>query len=57
MTNGQWPEELELILRRARRRLREFRPGSFGLILSALVMLAVLWSSWYTVQPEETAVV
>lgn len=57
MPNGQWPTELELILRRARRRLRGLRPGTIVPILAALVILAFLWSSWYTVQPEETAVV
>jgi modulator of FtsH protease HflK len=57
MPNGQWPGELELILRRARHRLQGFRPSSIGPILATLVILAVLWSSWYTVQPEETAVV
>jgi membrane protease subunit HflK len=57
MPNGQWPEELELILGRARRRLRGVGPGTVGPIVAALVIVALLWSSWYTVQPEETAVV
>jgi len=57
MPNGQWPGELELILRRARHRLQGFRPGSIGPIVAVLVILAFLWSSWYTVQPEETAVI
>ena len=30
MPNGQWPEEFELILRRARQGLRGFRPGRIG---------------------------
>lgn len=57
MPNGQWPDEIELILRRARQGLRGFRPGRIGPIFAALVILGFLWSSWYTVQPEETAVV
>lgn len=57
MSNGQLPRDLELILRRARRQLQGLIPGSIGPILAAVVMLALLWSSWYTVQPEETAVV
>ena len=57
MPNGEWPTQLELILRRAQRRLRGLRPGTIVPILAALVILAFLWSSWYTVQPEETAVV
>jgi membrane protease subunit HflK len=57
MPNGHWPRDLELILRRARHRLQGLRLGSIGAILVALAILAFLWSSWYTVQPEETAVV
>jgi membrane protease subunit HflK len=57
MSNGKWPTQLEVILRRARRRLRGWRPGTIVPILAALVILAFLWSSWYTVQPAETAVV
>src|SRR3989337_3935861 len=57
MPNGQWPEEFELILRRARQGLRVFSPARIGPIFAALVILAFLWSSWYTVQPEETAVI
>ncbi|MBI4524126.1 MAG: FtsH protease activity modulator HflK [Deltaproteobacteria bacterium] len=57
MPNGQWPEELELTLRRTRLQLRGFRPRRIVPIFAALVILAFLWSSWFTVQPEETAVV
>lgn len=57
MPNGQWPGELEEVLERARHRLRGFRPRRIGPTLAALVILAFLWSSWYTVQPEETAVI
>ena len=57
MPNGQWPNELRDILQQARRQLRGFSPGRIGPIFAALVILAFLWSSWYTVQPEETAVI
>jgi len=57
MPNGQWPREFEEFLERARQGLRGFRPGRVGPIFGALVILAFLWSSWYTVQPAETAVV
>ena len=57
MPNGQWPEELRDILQQAQRQLRGFSPGRIGPIFAALVILVFLWSSWYTVQPEETAVI
>src|SRR3990170_6835586 len=57
MPNGQWSREFEEFLERARQGLRGFRPGRIGPIFAALVILGFLWSSWYTVQPEETAVV
>src|SRR3990170_827493 len=57
MPNGQWPNELRDILQQAQRQLRGFSPGRIGPIFAALVILVFLWSSWYTVQPEETAVI
>ena len=57
MANGQWPGELELILRRARQQLEGFKLGPIVPVLIILAIIAILWSSWYTVQPEETAVV
>ncbi|HXV80831.1 MAG TPA: FtsH protease activity modulator HflK [Candidatus Binatia bacterium] len=57
MANEQWPRELELILRRARQQLEGFQLGPIIPIIAILAIVAVLWSSWYTVQPEETAVV
>lgn len=57
MPNGQWPREFGDTLERVRRRLRGFRRGRIGPIFAALAFLVLLWSSWYTVQPEETAVI
>ncbi|MGH7830515.1 MAG: FtsH protease activity modulator HflK [Candidatus Binatia bacterium] len=57
MPNGRWPREFEEFLERSRQGLRGVRPGRIGPILAALVILAFLWSSWYTVPPEATAVV
>jgi membrane protease subunit HflK len=54
MPNGQWPGDLEDVFGRIRRELQGFKIRS---ILTALVIFIFLWSSWYTVQPEETAVV
>ncbi|MGH7845591.1 MAG: FtsH protease activity modulator HflK [Candidatus Binatia bacterium] len=60
MANGQWPDELEALLRRMRRQFNQFQGYRFTglpLLLAILVIIVVVWSSWYTVQPEETAVV
>jgi membrane protease subunit HflK len=53
------PSELEELLAEIRRTLQGFRGGG-GLVLGALgaiLLLIVLASSWFTVQPEETAIV
>ncbi|RJR34586.1 MAG: FtsH protease activity modulator HflK [Desulfobacteraceae bacterium] len=57
----QWPNpprqqgpSLEDILQKARQQWKGFRPG---LIIAIIVLLIILLSSWFTVQPEETAVV
>ena len=53
------PSELDELLAEIRRLLQTFRGGG-GLILGglgAILLLVVLASSWFTVQPEETAIV
>lgn len=57
MPNGEWMEELEATLARIRRQFRGFQIGGLTPILVAVVVLFLVWSTWYTVQPEETAVV
>jgi membrane protease subunit HflK len=57
MANGQWPRELKEDLQRLQRQLEGFKPAFLTTALSVLMILIILWSSWYTVQPEETAVV
>ena len=57
MANGDWSREVMDDLQRLR---RQFEGPNAKLLLPALVVLLavlILWSSWYTVQPEETAVV
>lgn len=57
MANEQWSRDLTEDLERLRRQFENWNPAFMvplvGLVLAALV----LWSSWYTVQPEETAIV
>ncbi|MFQ5853044.1 MAG: FtsH protease activity modulator HflK [Candidatus Binatia bacterium] len=57
MANGQRPGEAGEALEQIKRQLQRFGPSRIGLILAALVLIIFLWSSWYTVQPEEKAVV
>lgn len=57
MANGQWPGEAGEAFEQIKRQLQQFGPSRIGLILAALVLLIFLWASWYTVQPEENAVV
>jgi membrane protease subunit HflK len=57
MANSPWPRELEDTVRRFQRQLQEFKPGVLIPTLLVLAVFFILWSTWYTVQPEETAVV
>ena len=57
MPNGQWSNDFEMVLERLRRELLGLNLGGMKLVLTGLVILILLWSSWYTVPPEATAVV
>lgn len=56
MANAQLPDELRILIRQLRLMLDEIGAKG-GLIAVALVVAVLAWSSWFTVQPEETAVV
>jgi membrane protease subunit HflK len=49
--------ELEAILAQLQQRWRGFRAGPIVGFVALLLALIFLWSSWFTVQPEETGVV
>lgn len=57
MANAQWPGEIREDLRKLRQQFEGFKPGVVGPALIILLVVIIAWSSWYTVQPEETAVV
>ena len=57
MPNGQWSNDLEMVIERLRRQFLDLNPGGLKLVLTGLVILILLWTSWYTVPPEATAVV
>jgi len=56
MANGQMPDELRVLMRQLGPMFSEIGAKSGGIII-VLVIAVLAWSSWYTVQPEETAVV
>jgi membrane protease subunit HflK len=49
--------ELEKILVQARQYWQEFKAGPIVALVALVVALICLWSSWFTVQPEETGIV
>jgi membrane protease subunit HflK len=57
MPNGQWSNDFEMVLERLRRQFLGLNLGGMKLVLTGLVILILLWSTWYTVPPEATAVV
>jgi len=54
---GEWPDNLGEAADRLRRQFGSFRPRRLLPALVVFLLLLVLWSSWFTVQPEETGVV
>ncbi len=57
MANDQWRRDVTEDLQRLRRQFEGFNPGVVFPVLLILLVIIILWSSWYTVQPEETAIV
>lgn len=49
--------EWAAILEQGRQQWRGFRGGPIGGLVALVLALIVLWSSWFTVQPEETGIV
>lgn len=57
MSNEQWQGGARDALEQVERWVRRFDPRSVAPIIAVLALLTLLVTSWYTVQPEETAVV
>src|SRR3972149_4420773 len=54
----RWPPpDLERTLRELGDRFRGFRGGQITVGVGIVLVMILLWSSWFTVQPEETGVV
>jgi len=51
------PPSLEEALAKVMDQWRGFRGGPVKIVIGALVVLILLWSVWFTVQPEETGIV
>lgn len=53
---GQAPF-LEEILEKVLQQWRGFKRGPIVILIAVVVALALIWSAWFTVQPEETGIV
>src|SRR3970040_725775 len=54
----RWPPpDLERTLQELRARFRGCRGGCVSAGVGLVLVVSLLWSSWFTVQPEETGVV
>ncbi|MCF8105513.1 MAG: FtsH protease activity modulator HflK [Desulfohalobiaceae bacterium] len=53
---GGSSQTFEEVVERIRHQLKAFK-GRSSLIIAALVLVAVFWTAWFTVQPEETGIV
>jgi modulator of FtsH protease HflK len=53
---GQTPS-LEEVLAKVLQQWRGFRGGPTVIVIAVVVVLILLWSVWFTVQPEETGIV
>src|SRR5918996_559824 len=53
----QPPTELEVILTQIRQNWQRFGAGPIVGLVALVVVLIILWSSWFTVQPQETGIV
>src|SRR3990172_4505092 len=54
----RWPPpELDRPLRELEARFRGFRGGRIIIGVGIVLVVILLWSSWFTVQPEETGVI
>jgi membrane protease subunit HflK len=51
------PPSLEEVLAKFTQQWRGFRGGSVGIVIAVVGVLVLLWSAWFTVQPEETGIV
>jgi membrane protease subunit HflK len=51
------PPSLEEILERVLQQWRGFRGGPMVIVIAVVIVLILLWTVWFTVQPEETGIV
>jgi membrane protease subunit HflK len=57
MSRRDWDGDLRAMAHEVGTRLPPLRPRLIGIALAGVLLLILLVSSWYTVQPEQTAVV
>ena len=54
---GGAPPALEEVLEIIRQQFKKFKGGPVLILAVVLVAVVVLWTAWFTVQPEETGIV
>ncbi|MCK9274853.1 MAG: FtsH protease activity modulator HflK [Syntrophales bacterium] len=51
------PPSIEEILVRLRSKWRGFKGGPFAAVVIIAIILIIIWTAWFTVQPEQTGIV
>jgi membrane protease subunit HflK len=51
------PPSLEEVIAKVLQQWRGFRGGPILIFIAVVVVLILLWTVWFTVQPEETGIV
>ena len=49
--------ELDDVLKKIRKQFERFKGGPVLILVAGVVVMVVLWTAWFTVQPEETGIV
>jgi membrane protease subunit HflK len=54
---GGSPQSLDDVLEKIRMKLEEFKGAPVLILFAVVVVATILWTAWFTVQPEETGIV
>jgi membrane protease subunit HflK len=54
---GGSPPPLDEVLEKIRLKLKGIKGVSVLILVAVVVVVTVLWTAWFTVQPEETGIV
>jgi membrane protease subunit HflK len=54
---GGLPQSLDEVLEKIRQKLEGFKGGPVLILVAVAVVVTIVWTAWFTVQPEETGIV